>query len=254
MSNVYCISAISALLLFCVPAIVAGAEDTVAASSDSLTIAFEDISSITSSHPASTNLRGNEPTSKVQDVLVFFREYSYDDGEAEDYIELSLPIPVNVRSRSLKKEKKDKDKDKKGGGGGGSDKDKYDEIIAKYKAQQQKGASSTGTQQAQQTLQQQQGQQQYHNQPSAGTVISSGGGVLHISGGTIDLRGVRGTPSTTPAKRTCVEVPPIMGCDGGGADNQKMKFLNVDFGTCSNCDRGLFKVMPTKMVCSMSSH
>mmetsp|Transcript_35709 Transcript_35709/g.72448 ORF Transcript_35709/g.72448 Transcript_35709/m.72448 type:complete len:335 (+) Transcript_35709:3253-4257(+) len=123
MSNVYCISAISALLLFCVPAIVAGAEDTVAASSaDSLTIAFEDISSITSSHPASTNLRGNEPTSKVQDVLVFFREYSYDDGEAEDYIELSLPIPVNVRSRSLKKEKKDKDKDKKGGGGGGSDK------------------------------------------------------------------------------------------------------------------------------------
>lgn len=78
-------------------------------------------------------------------------------------------------------------------------------------------------------------------------VVSHSSGVLHISAGTIDLRGVQGNPSTTPRKPTCTEVKPLLGCDRGGGENQLMKFWNRNFGTCKTCDRGLFKVMPVKM-------
>ena len=78
-------------------------------------------------------------------------------------------------------------------------------------------------------------------------VVSHSSGVLHISAGTIDLRGVQGNPSTIPRKPTCTEVKPLLGCDRGGGENQLMKFWNRNFGTCKTCDRGLFKVMPVKM-------
>ena len=82
---------------------------------------------------------------------------------------------------------------------------------------------------------------------TGGNVVSHSNGVLHISAGTIDLRGVQGNPSTTPRKPTCTEVKPLLGCDRGGGENQLMKFWNRNFGTCKTCDRGLFKVMPVKM-------
>ena len=82
---------------------------------------------------------------------------------------------------------------------------------------------------------------------TGGNVVSHSNGVLHISAGTIDLRGVQSNPSTTPRKPTCTEVKPLLGCDRGGGENQLMKFWNRNFGTCKTCDRGLFKVMPVKM-------
>ena len=239
---------IPALFLFFTPLIVAGSD---AAAAATFLGTFEDRDISFSTEQTKSNLRGNGEKQEINDV-----SFSETNNEEENYIELSLPIPVVMQNRALKK-----DEDEKIGSGGGNGhtvKGKYDEIIAKHKAQGQMvqqqqqqvmiSSIATGTQKQQQSAQKAQQKLESSQQQSQGTVVSSNSGVLRVTGGTLDLRGVAGNTSTTPAKRTCTEVAPLMGCDRGGADNQKMKFMNVDFGTCSNCDRGLFRIMPTKMV------
>mmetsp|Transcript_17447 Transcript_17447/g.38135 ORF Transcript_17447/g.38135 Transcript_17447/m.38135 type:complete len:289 (-) Transcript_17447:509-1375(-) len=39
----------------------------------------------------------------------------------------------------------------------------------------------------------------------------------------------------------------MMGCDRGGADNQRMTFFGTNFGTCSTMDRCLCAAMPTQL-------
>ena len=131
-------------------------------------------------------------------------------GEYE-VIELSLPIYLVDQQRALKKEKaNDKDKQQQQ-----FSQDEYAKLIAQY--QQKYGAAAFSSNAAAAT------------QPATETnemvgVIESNPERVYIKGGTIDLRGVSGNPSTV--KRTCVEVKPLLGCDRGGADNQIVSMMS----------------------------
>ena len=86
------------------------------------------------------------------------------------------------------------------------------------------------------------------------------GNTIYISAGTIDLTNsntnsnttvVTASSSTTVAAEEsarCYAIEPLMGCDRGGAANQRLTFFGADFGLgCAQADRCLFALMPIRM-------
>jgi len=75
------------------------------------------------------------------------------------------------------------------------------------------------------------------------------GNTVYISAGTIDLTQSTGDATAIAASSAqCYEIEPLMGCDRGGAANQRLTFFGADFGLgCAQADRCLFALMPIRM-------
>lgn len=84
-------------------------------------------------------------------------------------------------------------------------------------------------------------------EPKSHSIIGTGNTVYHVSAGVIDLTNAPiKIPPSTPAQ--CFEIKPYMGCDRGGADNQRLVFFGHDFGMgCAQADPCLFALMPIRM-------
>ena len=87
-------------------------------------------------------------------------------------------------------------------------------------------------------------------EPKSHSIIGKGNTVYHVSAGIIDLTNApTKIPPSTPAQ--CFETKPYMGCDRGGADNQRLVFFGHDFGMgCAQAAQSnpcLFALMPIRM-------
>lgn len=87
-------------------------------------------------------------------------------------------------------------------------------------------------------------------EPKSHSIIGTGNTVYHVSAGVIDLTNAPITiPPSTPA--SCFEIKPYMGCDRGGADNQRLEFFGHDFGMgcqqAAQTNPCLFALMPIRM-------
>ena len=91
-------------------------------------------------------------------------------------------------------------------------------------------------------------------EPISHSIIGTGNTVYHVSAGVIDLTNAPiKIPPSTPAQ--CFEVKPYMGCDRGGADNQRLVFFGHDFGLgCAQAHPCLFALMPIRMAYYCPKH
>ena len=82
--------------------------------------------------------------------------------------------------------------------------------------------------------------------------IIGAGNAIYISAGTIDLTNSTSDTTVIAASSTtesqCYEIKPLMGCDRGGAANQRLTFFGADFGLgCAQAHRCLFALIPIRM-------